>query len=235
MARIRRKKALYEVINRNRSKTSGIPAVAPLHPEQQDKPKEQKAGKKKESARKVLQWPTKPKILQFHAGRIEISLPLQLAVALALGIVLIALLFFRLGQMSHSPATQNTTPSQNAETGNPPARPDVTESSVAPPAGNTVSSTANQIIILVQHDRYADLTPVQQHFAQFGVATQIVPREEKYFLVTTKRYENFASGSDGSNDLQFIKKIGASYKAPQGRETFARHLFSDAYGAKVWF
>jgi len=239
MARIRRKKALYEVISRKSSKMGQNPEIGPLHPEKADEPQQPKADNKQKSARNVISWPTKPKMLQFHAGRIEISLPVQLAVAIVLGIVLLALVFFRLGQLSYSAATQNSASPENADTlSQPPVRPNVEEktTTLGTPAGrNTAPSMANNTIILVQHDRYADLSPVQKHFAQFGVATQIVTRGAKYFLVTTKRYESVAPNTQGYNDLQLIKKIGARYKAPPGRETFAAHLFSDAYGSKVWY
>ena len=91
------------------------------------------------------------------------------------------------------------------------------------------------MIVLVEHARHADLSPVQQHFDGYGVVTQIVTRGAKYFLVTTKRYDSVAPNTQGGNDLEMIKQIGAKYKAPQGRETFATHLFSDAYLRKVWY
>lgn len=238
MARIRRKKALYEVISRTSSKMGRAAAVGPLHPEKADEPQQPQADNKQKSAKTVISWPTKPKLMQFHAGRIEISLPVQLAVAVVLGIVLLAVAFFRLGQLSHSASTKPSPPASDNALSQPPGRPNgagKTKTPGTPAVGNTASATANNVIILVQHDRYADLSPVQQHFAGFGVATQIVTRGAKYFLVTTKRYEDFAVSSTGYNDLQLIKEIGAKYKAPQGRETFAKHLFSDAYGSKVWF
>jgi hypothetical protein len=238
MARIRRKKALYEVISRKSSKMGQNPAVGPLRPEEAVEPQQLKADNKQKSARTVISWPTKPKMLQFHAGRMEISLPVQLAVAVVLGIVLLALVFFRLGQLSYSASMKPSPLASDNAPSQPPVRPDVAEKTKTPgtPADrNMAPATANNAIVLVEHDRYADLSPVQQHFAGFGVATQIVTRGAKYFLVTTKRYESFAPNTQGDNDLKRIKEIGAKYKAPPGRETFAAHLFSDAYGSKVWY
>jgi len=242
MARIRRKKALYEVINRKRSKVGDIPVVEPLHPERSDKPQMPKAENQQKPARTLLSWPAKPKIMQFNAGRIEISIPVQLAVAIVLAIVLIALVSFRLGQWSHSVSTQPAKPTTNAANPTVSSHTPIIDNTPKTPDASAMknrhaaaTATANNVIVLVQHDRYADLQPVQQHFAAHGVVTQIVTKGAKYFLVTRKRYDKFTPGTKGYNDLKRIRQIGAKYKAPPGRETFAAHLFSDAYGCKIWF
>ena len=103
-------------------------------------------------------------------------------------------------------------------------------------SGSQASSRAEgNVIVITTYGQRRDLEPVQQHFAAQGVATEIVMRGDRYFLVTQERYtDNPArSGTPGYAALQRIKEIGAAYKAPEGYEPFGSRPFQDAYGMKV--
>ena len=80
------------------------------------------------------------------------------------------------------------------------------------------------------------MRPVQAHFAEYGIETEIVMENGSYFLRTKNRYDNPRTpGTDGYEALQEIIKVGAKYKgkAPPNYETFSPRFFSDAYGKKV--
>ena len=114
-----------------------------------------------------------------------------------------------------------------------PVRP--VESEVVP-----VTPQGNNVIVIQAYFQSRDLVPVQEHFAKYGVATEIHERRNYYFLVTKERYNSFSldrgsldSTRDGDVALMKIEKIGAKYKAPQGYESFKANMFGDAYGEKV--
>jgi len=98
-------------------------------------------------------------------------------------------------------------------------------------------STGNNVIVLVEYKRQADLEPVQAHFAGHDIATEIVKNwDGRYFLITKDRYDNLSTpGTEGYKALQRIVEVGAKYKGkvPEGFETFAPDYFKDAYGRKV--
>ena len=99
-----------------------------------------------------------------------------------------------------------------------------------------VKPTGNNVIVLVVYDSLPDLAPVQAHFSEYEIDTEIVTESGRYFLQTKQRYDNPATvGSDGYKAKQKIVEVGAKYKgkAPAGHETFAPNYFSDAYGKKV--
>jgi len=75
---------------------------------------------------------------------------------------------------------------------------------------------------------------VRAHFASYGIATEIVRWDNRFYLITQDRYESVAGG-DGRAAIRRIAEVGKEYKgkAPQGYEPFAPHYFSDAYGQKV--
>jgi len=95
MARNRRKKGLYEVIGKGSSKPSYSKTL-----EQKESGKESAAeGPTAQAPQMVRGWPKRPRIVQFNAGRIEISIPYQLAIAFFLFIILLVLVVFRLGRL----------------------------------------------------------------------------------------------------------------------------------------
>jgi len=194
-----------------------------------------------------VQWRRKPKKVQYNHGRIEFSVPYQIGIAALLGLVVVMLLAFRVGQ--RSVVVENAGDSippvnagrnrqdpivggnEGAQKGTPPAKGTVRDSGNA---GATVSR-GSSVIVLVQYRSERDLVPVRAHFASYGIATEIVRSGGQYFLMTQDRYESFAPGGDGQLAKQRIAEVGADYKgkAPEGYETFAPHYFGDAYGKKV--
>ena len=60
-------------------------------------------------AKTGVQWWRKPRIIQVNAGRIEFSMPYQLAIALTLGLILAILIAFQLGQRYYMVSSQNGT------------------------------------------------------------------------------------------------------------------------------
>jgi hypothetical protein len=201
------------------------------------------------SAISVESWWRKPKLVQLNAGRIEFSMPYQLVVALILGLILLVLAAFRLGQFSYINKQKIVTNPPGKSPGNPPPKPQAqppTSKTETPPVSknttpttttDTLAETAGKnVIVLVEYKARADLAPVQAHFAEFGIETEIVSQGGRYLLVTKNRYDNpDKPGTDGYAIKQKIIEVGPKYKgkAPEGYETFAPNFFKDAYGKKV--
>jgi hypothetical protein len=246
MARYRRKKALYEVIGKARLKSSYGKTSEQLHSEKYDKNQADAVDSTQQLPKRMTGWPKRPRMMQFNAGRIEISIPYQLAVALLLGIVLLFLVVFRLGQnvslprgpkatglvekMQKSPqkaASQPTTgQTQMPETKTLlAAKPDE--------KADLADSKAGNRIVIQTYQLKTHLEPVSQYFAQFGIETEIKKIDDWYYLVTKEKYENpERPGTDGYRAKQRIIDLGAKYKAPPGYETFGTKPFYDAYGKK---
>ena len=250
MTRNRGKKALYEVMSKARVKPDDGKIAEHLMPTKPDE--ETLPARRKESAivqKSAAKWWKKPSIVQINAGRIEFSMPYQIAVVLVLVFIIVIIAAYRLGESSYSAGRQETDqralagqesdgerpveqatadiPQPSAPIENTTAKTEVTEP--AEPAGNNV-------IVLVEYDSLPDLAPVQQHFSEYGIETEIVTERGRYFLQTKQRYDNPATaGTDGYKAKQKIIEVGAKYKgkAPAGYETFAPRYFSDAYGKKV--
>jgi len=226
-------------MSKARSKPDHRRAVERMHPET--------AGKDEQTPQKsavptpgwVSQWRRKPKFVQFNAGRIELSMPYQLAIALLLGIVLLVLIAFRVGEYS-SKSKQGLAPeglktTQSAEGTTPSLmkkKPDTTAAPKQP--GASAKTKGDHRIVIQQFHRSRDLEHVQRYFLAHGIETVIEKRGAQYFLLTKDTYENpKRAATDGAAALKRIKQIGAGYKAPQGYESFAARLFSDAYGEKI--
>jgi hypothetical protein len=247
MVRSRKKKALYEVISRTGSKSSYDRLLRQPRPGEtggKDKPT---ASEPATLSRGVGRWPRRPRIVQFNAGRIEISMPYQLAIALLLGLVLLVVVAFRLGQityLSSQKATDSTAKmSESVQRATPemiasiprraaPAEERAAVSPVAPKV-EPVKPKGNNRIVIQTYQVRADLEPVKQYFAQFGIETEIIKIDGWYHLATKDKYENpEKQGTDGYLAKQRIIELGAEYKAPPGYETFGSKPFSDAYGKR---
>jgi len=252
MARNRRKKALYEVMSKAQTKPSYGRTLEQMRQKKLEEKKAELATNKNaaagvETSKAAAKWWRKPRIVQFNVGRIEFSMPYQLAIALILVFVLLILAAFRLGQYltEHRaivPAENMTqinrkTPVERevADIREPPAPVedstllDIKELEPVKP-----KATGNNVIVLVEYATHADLVPVRDHFARHNIETEIVMENGRWFLQTKNRYDNpGTSGTDGYKALQEIIKAGAEYKAPPNYEPFTQHLFSDAYGKKV--
>jgi hypothetical protein len=249
MTRNRSKKALYEVMSKARVKPEHGKAVEQLRPVKTDE--DAPAVKQKSTAevpKSAAKWWRKPRIVQLNAGRIEFSMPYQIAVVLVLVFIIVIIAAYRLGQSSPYPAGRQQADQPNpamqemeSETPVEQARSNITPP-VAPAEDTTAKTevaepakpTGNNVIVLVEFDRLADLSPVQAHFAEHGIELEIVPESGRYFLQTKQLYDNPSKpGTDGYKALQKIVEVGKEYKAPTGYETFASKYFSDAYGKKV--
>ncbi len=92
----------------------------------------------------------------------------------------------------------------------------------------------NHVIVIMTYGENRDLEPVKEFFAENGIKTVIENRGEYYFLLSKDYYQSpKKENSDGYRALQKIKRIGASYQAPVGYETFGSIPFQDAYGMKI--
>jgi hypothetical protein len=257
MTRNRGKKALYEVMSKARVKPERSKIVENLQPPKpidyapavSRKSTERLTAESAGAAKSVAKWWRKPRIVQLNAGRIEFSMPYQIAVVLLLVFIFLILATYRLGQSSNPAGLQGTvrtdvtnremdseTPMERAasDVSPPPSPPENVQpkTEVAEP----VKTTGNNVIVLVEYDSLPDLAPVQAHFSEYGIETEIVTEKGRYFLQTKQRYDNPATpGTDGYKAKEKIAEIGAKYKgkAPAGYETFAPYYFSDSYGKKV--
>lgn len=240
MARNRGKKSLYEVMGKNWPKSKYDKSLRKLHPDKvvEEEPKAVKSTVAPPS--RAAHWPRKPKMVQFNAGRIEISLPYTTAIAVILGVVLVVLVVVRFDEISSisregiSNSAGKVIDGIRKTVGIGNGNPDVSER--IPPdtdENETVTSTGNNRIVIQTYDKRADLELVQYHFAEGGIETEIRKIGDTFYLVTVNKYDNPGrAGTDGYAAKQKIIEWGAKYKAPQGFESFAPNLFSDAYGKK---
>jgi hypothetical protein len=248
------KKALYEVLSKsNWPKPRSDKGLEPLHTEVpgEDKPPEPKL-----PAIGRVRWLNRPRVVQFNSGRVEVSVPYQLAIALLLGLVLVVLVAYRLGQISFRGSTKAASPAAKVSETVQKASPVViTEHPVAekvttaaPPKAVPAGTDAGKMpatqpepakpkgdnrIVIQSYQLRADLEPVKQYFAEHGIETEIIKIDAWYYLVTKDKYENPGKpGTDGYLAKQKIIELGDKYKAPPGSETFGEHPFRDAYGKK---
>jgi hypothetical protein len=193
---------------------------------------------------KATQWPRKPKLLQFNAGRIEISLPYPLAIAVLLGFILLFLVALWLGETGYLNRKGITNSAGSVFDG---LRKTVggglegtggrvgENENILPNNEKAVTGKGNNRIVIQTYDKRADLELVQYHFTQGNIGTEIRKIGDTFYLYTVDKYENpRREGSDGYAAIQKIIKWGARYKAEQGYESFAPNLFSDAYGKNFY-
>jgi len=242
MARKRKKKALYEVISQSGSQSS-IGRATQKDTEKADT--NEAASSDTTDSSVQARWPRKPRILQFNAGRVEISMPYQLAVAVLLGIVLLVLVFFRLGQMSYlknqepsSDGASKTFEPDNSGSGEElpslePRRFEESGEDTTETASVDESAGDNVIVIQTLKDKM-QLQPVKDYFNSLGIATRIIRINEWYYLVTEKKYGNpDQSGTAGYRAKQRIIRLGGGYKPPAGYKSFGDKPFRDAFGMKI--
>lgn len=238
MGRNRRKRALYEVIGKTKLRPGHGRAVEKLHPEKsgEDEPSAEKSSASMPDW--VSQWRKKPRIVQFNVGRIEVSMPYQLAIALLLGVILLVLIALRVGEYSgrtkHTLSTNALKTVQSAKGTAPVPTGKKSGATATAAKGTDVSAKGDHRIVIKQYHRSRDLEHVQRYFLTYGIETVIQKRGDRHFLLTKNTYNNpKKAGTDGAAAKKRIIEIGAGYKAPQGYESFAPRLFSDAYGEKI--
>ena len=236
MVRNRGKKSLYEVFGKDRPKSGYARLLEWFRSAKSRKIETIVPVKQGPMPEGLIRWPRRRRRFQFNAGRIEISIPYQIAVACLLGIVLLVLIFFRLGQSSYKrlmekravPASMNiekTNPASQVKTA-------VAERSASKSLGPIVSKANNRIVIQTWPER-AQLEPIKEYFAGYGIKTEIRKLSDTYFLVTADAYESPKNeGSKGYEMRERIIQLGAKYKAPAGFATFGRRPFHDAYAMR---
>ena len=188
-------------------------------------------------------WLKGPRMVQLNAGRFEVSIPYQLAIAILLGLALLILVAFRLGQISSAKSQQVPAPPPKAVQKASPVKiavdalqtPGPVEKKTTPAAEARyadASKGSNRIVIQSYHNS-SQLEPVSKYFADNGIETEIRKINEVYYLVTKARYENpEKSGTDGYAAKQKIIELGGRYKSPPGYDNFGTRPFHDAYGMK---
>lgn len=197
MAWKRRRRSLYEVMTRPKSGSGKRVTRPPVGKPTEDMSAAAKPAPGLSERLVQLHWPRRPRIIQFNAGRVEISVPYQLAIALLLGIVLLVLIFFRLGQTS-SLSKEGTTDStveteQNAQNkATELATTSAVQSAVeqAPPSMELTEPEGDNRIVIQTYQLSSQLEPVKEYFADFGIETEIKRVDEWYYLVTKDKYDN---------------------------------------------
>jgi hypothetical protein len=256
MARKRKKMALYEVIGKadvkpHYEKLSGQPP-----PQKSDDHKSDTADLAATPLSKATRWPIKPKMLFFSAGRVEISLPYQIAVVILLVFVLLILVAFRLGQNLSSKVVSVPAPVPNntQKLAEPPvarlpekAEPAPKEAAPAEPVKNippavqkpvvqkplVVDTKGNNRIVIQTWRVKEQLEPVKEYFTKCGIETEIINEGDWYYLVTKNKYDNpDKAGTTGYAEKQKIIELGAKYEPPPGSASFGPQPFHDAYGKK---
>jgi hypothetical protein len=254
-----KKKALYEVMGRAGSR----PGYEQLHPNgtagqapsagSTSSPQAGSTGSPQAGrVQSVVRWTIKSRIVQFNAGRIEFSIPYQVGIAVVLGVLLAAVVLFRLGERIGSREVATNAPAATKPVGNKPAelrpvsprpvtqdtpvvkQPTAQNAPVVDAAANQPTSTTgrNRIVLKIYQVR-SHLEPAKEYFDKMGVATEIIEKNNWYYLVTKNKYDNpEKAGTDGYQAKQKIVEIGSGYKAPVGFETFGPKPFSDAFGMR---
>jgi hypothetical protein len=233
MVRYRKKKAFYEVMKKTLPKSSDNKILGTSQPKETDANPSVSGPEQKKTA-----WPRHPRALQYNAGRIEISMPYYVAIGIALGLFLMAVVIFRLGQATNLTETASVEiPVESAKPTNfTPAKKPVVPSVKTPPVKKTVAPVkykGDNRIVIQTHQLRPQLGPVRDYFNGKGIETEIRKIDDWYFLVTKAKYENpERPGTDGFLAKQKIIEIGADYKSPPGYGSFGPKPFSDAYGKK---
>lgn len=239
MARNMKKKALYEVIIKAGSKTG----YEQLHPKVGEGESAVQQGGGTVAPPNVVRWVRKPSVVQFNAGRIEFSMPYQVGIAVLLGVLLVVVVAFRLGERVGSPSTSSGQASSAR-----PSSPQAGQAQITPTApvkniqgqagvgakqpASSGQGGRNRIVIQMYQVR-THLEPAKEYFDKLGVATEIIERSNWYYLVTKNGYDNpDKPGTDGFLAKQKIIELGAGYKAPAGYETFGPKPFKDAFGMR---
>jgi hypothetical protein len=240
-----KKKALYEVIGRAGSR----PGYEQLHPNGtagQPPSAGSTPSTSSGQAQGVVRWAIRPSVVQFNAGRVEFSIPYQVGIAVVLGVLLAAVVLFRLGERVGGREVAGNAPAVTKPAVNKPAesrpvtqdtpvvkQPTAQDTSAAGVGANQPTSTGRNRIVLKIYQVRSHLEPAKEYFDKMGVATEIIEKNNWYYLVTKNKYDNpEKAGTDGYLAKQKIIEIGSGYKAPVGFESFGPKPFSDAFGMR---
>ena len=245
MARDRKKLSMYEVMGKGQLKAGYSKTLKKPQPEKAESDVKTPAETPLPTAGRATYWPRKPKLVQFNAGRVEISLPYPIAIAVLLGIILLFLVALWLGEVGYfsregitnSAGSMFKNLRETARDGLTGRREgiDIDEGRMSDTEiTGTGQSTGSNRIVIQTYDKRADLELVQYHFAEGGIETEIRTVGDTFYLVTVDKYEENPKrpGTDGYVAKQKIIKLGAKYKAPPGYEPFGVKSFETAFGKK---
>ena len=262
MARKRGKIALYEVMSKAQARAEHKRTVEPLQPKKEPEPViavpvEEEIDVPEPQV--AVNWRKKPRILQYNLGRIEFSIPYQLAITAGLGLFLLLLLAFRFGQSSIDNNSQSeskqvagrqtnegtdlTTPLSSSGRTRTPEPDNGSNENLSPVTDSSENEQGlgdpdgTNVIVIAQYDVPKDLWPVQTYFNDNGIPTQVYKVGDKYMLWTVDKFVGDPGkanpGTKGYKVINRIRELGRNYKAPQGYESFAPNYFGDAYGKIV--
>lgn len=251
--------ALYEVVNKERFNAAQKKELArlsngtpePAQPVQPIKPVSipPQQSKKSDAAQNV--WMKKPSMFSFNNGRVEVFIPYPIAITIVMGLALLLVVSFRIGQGFGKSdggeiavaTSSETTVSVNdtAKVAKEMARSSVSKRQITPvqASASAVAGSAkggDYVVVLAELKNATsarDMEPAKQYFDEQGIATEIKNVRGSYFLVTTERYDGFGRGTSGYDVIEKIKQVGAKYKVPAGYGGFGSKPFSDAYGRKM--
>ncbi len=226
-------KSPYEVFGKDQLQLHDHQETQILEPITSDRPEshrsiDQDTDNKDTNKEVSPKWPRQPKMLIWAQSRIQISVSYQLAIAIILGIILIILASFRIGQNFSRPvpASDNIVDIQSvsSSTGQ-----DFSSTAVSP-----IRPTGGQNRIVIQtHKLRSELEPVQHYFAKANIACHLRQINNRYYLVTDQKYNNPSKkGNDGYIARQKIIEIGRKYSPPAGFKSFGPKAFEDVYGMK---
>jgi hypothetical protein len=167
-------------------------------------------------------WRLKP--LQLNAGRIEVSAPYHIGVAVALTVILVMLVAFRMGQKHPGAKTKAAAPVTTSAQATPQST--TAESQVAKPAqtaGATASGSAAESasqtaqpdhwIVLTTYKNRDDLVPVVEHFEKNGIELEIRDLQATRELFADKSL-NIGNLPSGKGYLLVTKYLFTNPKAP---------------------
>jgi hypothetical protein len=177
----------------------------------------------------------RPKAVQFHDGRIEISLPYTAGVTVVLITVLFILAAFRIGQMQHQlrvPEAAKTTPDSAKRVvpnmnPSPVARPETQPVAARPepdgtPANPNTSGPAvapnqrgDHVIVLAQLADRRPLDAARDYFTEQGIATEVISIPLLRDLLSKQGIST--RGLDGQNGFMLVTKD--YYENPQNPGT----------------
>jgi hypothetical protein len=256
--------ALYELVNKARFKsaqqkalaTTGAKqpleeqpaAVAPaeaqpeIQTEVRTEPQIEVKSEPAAEVKPVVLWNARPKPVRIYADRIELCFSWQVVGIAALTFVVLLLVFFRLGRISSTGQAEVKKPvppvSVSVQQIMPKTKPaeKVVKPVIPQAPPKVVEPMGENVIVITSYKVDTDLKPVQDYFAKFGIATEIIKRGSRYLLVTQNRFNDVEKpNTDGYVMKRKIMSIGAAYKPPiaSGFESFGTKPFQDAYGMKL--
>lgn len=239
MARSTKRKVLYEALKLGQAKFTGKKGLNRSHI--------LRLGKSVSTAKngdldadQDEYWPPDSPAARTISGRLVLSVPYPIVIIAVLMLILTILAAFKIGQIAgrkQVPEMEPPTPIANTVTADP-ANAEKTKKIDTDDTEKTplilLKPVGDHIILIATCNKKRDLEPVKDHFAKYGIDSEIQKKDPFYTLVAKQRYQNPKRvGTDGYAALERIKQVGALYQAPKGYLSFAPLNFQDAYPVKI--